>query len=250
MRKYISFLLVVSMLLSLMVFPAEAKTKGNKLIASLSFNDIVTGLTPSGDTVMAGGGARTVVTNDGKDKGLELAKSDVEGSIYMTAKPSGDYISVYADMKYTNGWSKTDFFIQDSANKQYILCTVGTNGAITLGNGKEVKTVPKGVNTSVQVTYDIPAKRVSVFVGGKSVVSNRYLTSAAFSDVAGMGIKALGDKKKSLVIDNFAIADGNKAMKSSDIPKAAYLDQTADLADEADETVSTEGEYEGEDIYI
>ena len=57
-------------------------------------------------------------------------------------------------------------------------------------------------------------------------------------------------KKKSLVIDNFAIADGNKAMKSSDIPKAAYLDQTAELADEADETVSTEGEYEGEDIYI
>jgi len=249
MRKYISFLLVISLLASVIAFPVVGFADDKKLLASQSFNGIVTGLSPTGDTV-ATGNAKVVVTKEGKEKGLELSKAAADASLYMAATPGKKFVSLYSDIKYTGGWSKTDFYIQNAANKQYVIGTVATNGALTLANGKRVTTVPKDRDTSIQITYDMQNKRVSIYIGGKCVLNNRFLDTAAFTDVAGMGIKVAGEKGKSFIVDNFAIFEGKSLVKSSNIPKAAFLNESIEIAPEEESVSSTEGEYEGEDIYF
>ena len=119
----------------------------------------------------------------------------------MAAVPNETTVSVYVDIKYTNGWSKTDLYIQNAANKQYVLATIGTNGALTLSSGKKVTTIPKDRDTSLQISYDMKTKRATVYIGSKAVMNNRYLNSSAFTDVAGVGIKVAGENNKSFIID-------------------------------------------------
>ena len=135
MKKYISFLLIISLIASVAAFPVTGFADNNKILASQSFNGIITNSAPKGDTVTSGK-ATVVVTKEGKDKGLELSGSDIESTIYMAATPSKKDSSLYMDIKYTGGWSKTEFYVQNAANTQYVLATVNTSGALNAASGK------------------------------------------------------------------------------------------------------------------
>jgi len=248
MRRYISFLLVFSLIASFMVMPSAGFAKDNKIIASQSFNGIVTWSAPKDDTVTSGN-ATVVVTDEGKDKGLELSGADGESTIYMAATPTKEDSSIYMDVKYTGGWSKTEFYVQNGANTQYVLATIDTNGAFNAASGKKAATVSKGIETNVQITYNTKHKRASIYVGGKCVMKNRYLSSAGVTDVAGFGVKVAGEEGKSLIIDNFAIANGAGRIKASDVPKAAYLDEALEISETNEENL-TAGEYVGDAVYI
>ncbi|MBO5742752.1 MAG: discoidin domain-containing protein [Clostridia bacterium] len=248
MRKSISFLLVISLLASLFVFPAGALAKANELLVSESFNGIVTGTAPEGNIVTSGR-AIVVVTKEGKEKGLELSKYGSETTIYMETAPKGNIVSLYMDLKYTNGWSKTEFSIQNGAGKQYVLATIADDGALTVAGGKRVATFPKGIDSSIQIVYDMTTKRATIYVGKNCVMNNRYLASDAHTDIVGFGVKVVGSPDKSLILDNLAAFDGYAPVKSSNIPKAAYLEDAVEIA-EPDSGALTAGEYVGDAVYI
>ncbi len=236
------------MLLSVLVFPQTGFAESKNIVASESFNDIVTATTPMKNSTGVGQ-ALVKVTEEGEEKGLELSNSKVASSIYLKNPSVDKTISFYADLKYTGGWTATTFFIRNSANKQYTLASCNEKGELISANNQRITVLPKERDTNIQLTYDTQYKRLTVYVDGKCVLRARFLNTSAHTDVSGFGIAADSKTGKSFIVDNLAIFEGTAMLKSSDVPKAGYVAESAEVVVDT-ENSGDEQEYVSDSVYI
>ena len=220
MRKLISLFLVISFIVPMAALPASALGDDVSFIVTESFNGQVTGAVP--DTGIASGSAKVTVTVPGKDKALELSGTKKESGFLCNVPDEASTLSVFFEIEYTGGWSKTNFYVLDSANKSFNLATVNTNGEIRSGDTRLSSVMSKGRKVPVQITYNKKYQKASIYVDNKCLTAFRYMGSSAPKTIGGFGVKVTGNPEYSCLIDNFAIFEGTKHIKSSAIPKASF----------------------------
>lgn len=243
MKKCTSLILIISLLLPLVMAPLSASANDTVFLVAKSYNNETTGAVPEGAVVK--GGAKVVVTKEGKEKAVELSHSKLESGILYNITSEENNLNVFFDIEYKGAYSQSTFYVVDSSNKSFTIATLDTNGEICSGDNCPLNVMPKDRKVSVQISYNKKYKKASIFVDGKCLTENRYLGSLSPKTVAGFGISVKGNTDARCLVDNFAIFEGYTTMKSSDIPKEKYSSEFVDYSSDAEEE-----EVIGDTIYI
>ncbi len=243
MKKIISMFLIVSIVASLVLVPVSAFAAKNFLVAE-SYNDQPTGAVPLNGAI-ASGAAKVKVTQDKKDKAVELSGMAADSVIYYPVTTSEQIASMFVDLKFGDEISYTEFYVYDKDNKSFLLAYIDKDGTVCSGDSRLSTGFPKNRETSVQITYNAKRKKVSIFMGNKCLAANRYLGDAAFDHIAGFGLKVKGENGKSCLLDNFAIFEGQDIIKSGDIPKKSFNSEST-----LPEEVTSSGEIIATDAFV
>ncbi len=244
MKKIISMFLIISIVASLVLVPVSGFAAKNKFLVAESYNDQPTGAVPLNGAI-ASGASRVKVTQDKKDKAVELSGKAGDSVIFYPVTTSEEIASMFVDLKYGDEISYTEFYVYDKDNKSFLLAYIDKNGTVCSGDTRLSTGFPKNRQTSVQITYNARRKKVSVFMGNKCICANRYLGDAAFDHIAGFGLKVKGETGKSCLLDNFAIFEGQDIIKSGDIPKKSFNSEAAVGVE-----VTSSGEAADADVFI
>lgn len=250
MKKLISLFLIVSMIASLCMVPFNAFAKDTDFLVAESYNDQTTGAVPDNGAV-AGGSAKIVVTQEGKNKAVELSGTSQESSLAYAVTPSENNISMYVDLYYDKTWSYTEFYILNSSNKSFVLAYINEKGEIYSGDARLATGVPRNRQTSLQITYNTKRQKLTVVLGDRCLVVNRYMGSSAYDHVAGFGIKAKGKANAGLTVDNFAIFNGTSVIDSKDVPKKSFSAESLVVQEVAsDGNQADDDEYVGDTVFL
>ncbi len=250
MRKLIGLILLVSMVISA-IAPVSGFAGEIDFLVAESYNDQITGVTPGGNAV-AGGTAKIVVTQENKDKAVELSGTAQDSSLYYAVKPGENNVTMYADLLYSKAYTATEFYITNSSDKTFNLAYINDKGEIFSGDNRIATGVPKDRDTFIRITYNTKRQKVTICLGDRALVTNRYLGSSAFTELTGFGIKTKGNAQASLVADNFAICNGTAAIKSRDIPKKSFNPESmaAEVIPDTEAPAADEEEYVGDAVFI
>ncbi len=249
MKKFISLLLIVSVIASVCMVPVSAFAKDVSFLVAESYNDQVTGAVP-GNGAIAGGSAKIVVTEEGKNKGVELSGTAQESSLSYAVTSDENNISMYVDLLFDKTWSYTDFYILDSANKAFVLAYINENGEIYSGDARLATGVARNRATSLQITYNTKRQKVTIVLGDKCLVANRYMGSTAYDHVAGFGMKVKGKADAGLIADNFAVFEGTTVIDTKDIPKKGFNKESMTIVEvSSDGTPAPVDEFVGETVF-
>ncbi len=220
MKRLISFALTLCMVFSLFAVPTSGLASSRKFLVAEGYNEIATGKVPESTTDIS----ETALVrefSEGKSKAVELAAYG-DAYINYSIESESRVLSVYADLKFEGNYSATSFYAINASGAKFNLATIDETGKLFAGDGRLSARFPKGIASSLQITYDMDLKKATIYMGGKCVESNRYMGSKAYTEVAGFGIETLASEKSGLYLDNFAIFEGSDKIKSSDIPKKGY----------------------------
>ena len=244
MRTLVSLVLVISFIVSLASVPTVAFANDISFLVAESFNNHATGAVPTG--AVASGSAKVAVSAEGKDKAVELSGTKQDSSILYNVTSEANTISVFFEIEYKSGWSKSDFYVLDTANKSFNIASVSTNGEIRTGDTRLSAVMPKGRKVAVQLTYNKVYRKASVYIGGKCLTSFRYMGTSAPKTIGGFGVKVSGNPSYSCLVDNFAIFEGSSYIKAADIPKASYSKEELIVSSAAAEVE----EFVGDSVYV
>jgi len=220
MKRIVSLVLTLAMLASVFCVPGFAASSKAAFLATDSFNDSVTNTAPANAT--AEGKATVKVIEEGKDKAVELGGNESNNGVLYPATTTNNIVSMYADVKVTGEYSRVEFYITDASGARYNLAYLTDEGKLFTADTRISAGFSRGVFNSVQLTYNKKHKRLSLYINGKTLVYSRYMTSAAYDDVAGFGIRCQGTPESSVMVDNVGVFEGALVLKSKDIPKRAF----------------------------
>ena len=250
MKKIVSLALLVSMVLSLFALPAEALSSEFKFLVAESYNEQTTGALP-GNNAFASGAAKVVVTEEKKNKAVELSASPADSSLYYETGSEEKVISMFSDIEYRGNWSDTEFFIRDASNKNFVLAYINAKGELYSGDARLSAGVPKGRSVSVQITYNSKRKRLSLYLNGKALALNRFVGEGAYENPTSFGIKAKGSTDTNCFVDNFALFEGYEVIKSDDVPKKAFSKETTEIVEVSSSGEAVSGdEFVGDAVYV
>lgn len=244
MKKLISLLLMVSMVFSLASVPIVAFAGSTEFLVVQSFNDQTTGAVPEG--AVASGNAKVVVTEEGREKAVELSASKSQSSILYTVSSDENTLSMFFDIEYKGSWSKTSLYVMDNSNKSFTIASIDEKGVIRSGDSRLSSVIPKNRKTPVQITYNKKYRKATIYVGEKCLTSNRYMGDTAPKTIGGYGINVTGKPDASCLVDNFAIFVGTPFIKSTSVPKASYSKEEIVISSAAAE----EEEFVGDSVYV
>jgi len=103
MKKLISLILIVSMLVPACLVPVTAFAAKQTFLVAESYNDQPTGSMPLNGAV-ASGISKITVTAENKDKDVEMSGKVTDSVIYYPVTTDEHIASMYLDMLYTNGY--------------------------------------------------------------------------------------------------------------------------------------------------
>lgn len=242
MKKIISLLLLFTFTLSLISAPASVFAAETGFLVAKSFNNEATGALPDGAVAL--GNARVAVAVDGKDKAVELSGSKIESGILYTVTTSANNVNMFFEIEYRNAYSKSTFYVVDEGNKSFTVATVEANGEIRSGDNRLSGTMPKGRRVPVQISYNKKTKDAALYADGRCLTKGRYLGSTSPKTIGGFGIKVAGNPDALCLVDNLAIFEGYRLVKSADIPKTGY---SADFVEISSDAVEAE-EFVGDTV--
>lgn len=221
MKRLISMILTIALLSSFFVFPVSAAPSGNSFIITDTFNDAPTGGTTA--KAVCEGAPKAVVVDEGRDKAIELSGVSNTNGMFYSATPEGDVVSFYAEIKLSKELSGFTVYLKDGTGKVMNLVSLDELGKLSSTEPRVAYGFPRGRFSPLQLTYNFKLGRLSLYVNGKTVFSDRYAGAAAAISFSGFGIKADGKEGTSVLVDNIAIFNGDNIMKnSSSIPKAKF----------------------------
>ncbi len=243
MKRLISIVLTACIIATLFVVPVTGFADSMKFIVAESYNEVATGKVPENGAVASETALVRLVT-EGKNKAVELAAYG-DGSISYEVNSDSRVISMYADLKFTDKWSATDFYILNSKDDKFKLAYINEDGKLFSGDGRMLTGFPKGITSSIQITYDLDLKKASIYLGSRCLESYRYMGKSAYNEVSAIGIDTIATEGSSLLLDNFAIFEGAVKLKSSDIPKKAFNPEIFAVINPGDVL-----EYVGDTVFI
>ena len=244
MRKLVSLILTVCILISAVPFAALAQQSSVNFLVAKSYNNEPTGALP--EESVASGTARVVITDEGKDKSVELSGSKSDNSILYKVETDKNTVSVFFEIKFSKIRSKARFYVVGTDNKSFNIVTIDENGEVSSGDARISTVIPSERKLPVQITYNKNKQRASIYVDNKCLTSDRYMGASAPKTIGGFGIKVTGNTEGSCIVDNFAIFEGSNIIKSSAVPKMPYSDAVSVSAPSEDETE----EFVGETVYV
>lgn len=219
MKKIISLWLIIAMIMH--CFPGIVFAKDTVYLVRQGYNDEPTGAIPAKGAAV-NGAAFVKVTADGKDKAVELSGTSGENGIGYAFQTDSATVTMYADIMYSKAWTETSFYMTNSAGKSFELAFVTPEGKLYTGDGHILTGVPCGRQASIQLTYNTKYKKLSVYLGGKCYMANRYMGATAFDSVAGFGVSVAGMADASCTLDNFIIYEGSEVLKGDNEVYAPY----------------------------
>lgn len=244
MRKLVSMILIVCLLISTVPFSALAQQSSVSFLVAKSYNEEPTGGLP--EESVASGTARVVVTDEGKDKAVELSGSKSDNSIMYKVETNKNTVSVFFEIEFSKVRSKANFYVVGTDNKSLNIVTINENGEIRSGDTLLSYRIPIEKKIPVQITYNKSKQRASVYVDNKCLASDRLMGTSAPKTIGGFGIKVTGNTAGNCVIDNFAIFEGTGIIKSSVVPKMPYSNAVSTSVPLGEETE----EFVGETVYV
>ncbi len=244
MNKIISSILIIFLMVSVVALPPTALASKFNFLVAESYNNLPTGSVPEGG--IAAGTTRVKVTEEGKDKAVELSGSKAENGIAYTVETNENSVSVYFEIEFSKVRSKANFYVLDTDNKSFNIATVNEKGEIRSGDARLSSVMPTQRKVPVQLTYSKKEKKASIYVANKCLTSNRYMGSSAPKTIGGFGIKVTGVPEGSCVVDNFAIFEGISIINSSAVPKKPYSKEEIEVSSAAQE----EEEFVGDSVFV
>ena len=251
MKKIISMFLIVSLIASLMMAPMSAFASSEDFLVAESFNDQPTGAVPLNGAV-ASGNAKIKVTKEGKEKAVELSGAAIDSTLYYPVTTSAKIASMFVELKFVNDVCATEFYVYNKDGKSFLLAYIDKDGTVCSGDARLASGFPKNRETGVQLVYNAKRKKVSIYMGNKCLMANRYLGEAAYDHIAGFGLKVKGSPDTSCYADNFAIFEGQSHIKSKDVPKKGFNSESV-LPDEevtSGGEIATTDEFVGDTVYV
>lgn len=248
MKRLISMILTVSLVASVLCTPAIAASSKTVFLATDSFNDAVTGSAPANAAVE--GSVSVKVVEPDADKAVEIAGNSSNNGICYTADTDSNIVSFYSDINLTGNYSRLEFYMTNAEGSRFTVAYVTDEGKFYTADTRISSGFPRGRFSGVQLTYNQKYKRVSVYLNRKGLVYSRYIGSGAYDDVAGFGIRCQSTDGTSVLVDNVAIFEGNKVLRSSDVPKKAFNPEEAVIEQEADSAASDVPAEVGSGVYV
>ncbi len=243
MKKLISLILTISIIASVFVFPAQGLASGINFLVAESYNNIPTGKIVENSSSKSDTAIVTLVT-EGKDKAVEMAAFG-DSSLSYKIESSSKVLSMYAELNFDKAWSATTFYVMNSSNNKFTLAYIDETGSLYSGDKRLYCVFPKNIKSSIQLTYDMSTKRVSIYMNEKCLESDRYLGVSAYSQVSGFGIDVTQSEGSALLTDNFAIFEGGAKIKASNVPQKAFNPDVYAVL-----TPGVEEEYVGETVFF
>lgn len=220
MKRLFSMTLAMLIALSAFAIPTSAFSDDTQILVSDSFNDQVT--SSQSTKAISEGMPLVVVTEEGSDKAIELSGRQGSNGIFYSASPIGDEVTFWAEIKNSRTYSRFTIYMKDSADSVTNLVSLTEDGKLTTTEPRVAYGFSRGIFTPIQLTYNMKHKRLSLYVNGKTIFSNRYLASGPTS-FSGFGIKCDGKEDASVLVDNLAIYSGRKVYENNSfVPKAKF----------------------------
>jgi len=251
MKKIISMFLIVFLVTSVMLVPSSGFAASKDFLVAESYNDQPTGAVPLNGAI-ASGMAKVSVTEENKDKAVELSASAADNILYYPVTTSAEIASMFVELQYVNNVSYTEFYVYNKDNKAFLLAYIDKDGTVCSGDARLASGFPKNRDTDVQIVYNAKRKKVSIYMGNKCLMANRYLGSSAYDHIAGFGLKVKGNPDANCYADNFAIFEGQTLIKSKDVPKKSFSYESVLIETEASSSgeAAPVEEFVGDTVYV
>ncbi len=222
MKRIISFICVLSLILGCVPAEIFAASDDAKIIVNETFNNIATNGVPENVAVKKGNDAR-VVEYDSSDKAL-YAKAD--GGAVKISVPIGENYGkmVFSfDLMIEGAPVKGDAVSLVSSSTKTLL-TFSPNRTVTLEDGMDIGGYSNGKWTSYTLAVDFDSSLYSMYInGGQKFASRRFYSAPSKPKSMDFNFSCVNDGDVSeIYMDNIRVYEGSKILGENAFPKQDY----------------------------
>lgn len=222
MKRIISFICALSLVLGCVPAEIFAASEDAKIIVNETFNNIATNGAPENLVVKKGNDAR-VVEYDSSDKAL-YAKA--EGSSVKISVPIGESYGkmVFSFDVMVNGAPVKGEAMSLVASSTKTLLSFAPNRIVSLEDGMDIGGYANGKWTSYAFAVDFDNAIYSLFVNGKEKFSSRRFYSApSMPTSVDFNFSSVNDSDVSeIYMDNIRVYEGIEILDENVFPKQKY----------------------------
>lgn len=222
LNKFISTLLALSMVISVFSGLGTVSYAADDELISYSFNEYVTNSSPSLSGIKADSYYIDKYADD--NKGLKLLLSSRISRFPVTAAMSGECVISFDIAGKGQPTGELSLYNGSTAFKLLKF----NKGAIEAYNGNPVGGISTSRPTKVSVVINFASRHCDIYMNGKAIVTDYYITSSLISKADKMEFTFTSDYGDAYVLlDNINIHSGDKPR--STYPETAFLDEETEL---------------------